>query len=137
MLSSDFETLSYHSVCFFCAQLSINFLLCITKKGCKNSLFFSVFSFFLKIIILRLLKHYKIWVSSICVFLFWLLKGKKKANKNDNWNFLIWFFGPRMAVSWPICFSENALLKPLFYSVLGVCAFWPSCQKGEIFDPPK
>ena len=49
------------------------------------------------------------------------------------------FLGPNMAVSWRICFlQKKGLLKPQFYSVLGVCAFWAKLsKKGNFGHPPK
>ena len=35
------------------------------------------------------------------------------------------------------CFSKICLLKPLFYSVLGLCAFWAKVVKRGNSGPPK
>ena len=80
---------SYHFVFLFCVQLFANFLKIaffekrVQKLGFPN---FSVLSqFFEKSHFLGLLKHYKNRGFSrfLC---FGLLKEKKKAKKNDNWN---------------------------------------------------
>ena len=86
---------------FFCAQLSGNYLEIaffkkrVQKLGFSNfcvKLVFGKFSF------LGLIKHYKNRGFSRCLC-FFVVGREKKAQKNDNWNFRIWFFGPKMAVS--------------------------------------
>ena len=139
VVSSDFLcTLSYHFV-FFCAQLSGNFLKIAFFKKRVQKLGFSIFCFkfkFWKFSFLGLLKHYKNrGFSNFCVFCCW---KRRKRQKNDNWNFWIWFFGPKMAVSWRIMFfSKKVCWNPYFYSVLGCALFGPSCQKREIWTPTK
>ena len=46
------------------------------------------------------------------------------------------FLGPKMAVSWRICFfsQKKNCWNTYFYSVLGCALFGPSCQKRENLD---
>ena len=47
-------------------------------------------------------------------------------------------FWSKMAVLWRISVFQNKGLKPLFYSVLGVSAFWAKVsKKGNFEKPPK
>ena len=50
-----------------------------------------------------------------------------------------WFFGPKMAISWRICFFQKEVCwNPYFYSVLGVRVFWAKLsKKGNFGHPPK
>ena len=68
-----------------------------------------------------------------------LLKEKKRAKENDNWNFWIWLFLPKNGrFVKRNSFSKNALLKPLFFIVFFGCALsGPSCQKREFLDTPQ
>ena len=49
----------------------------------------------------------------------------------------ILFSVQKMAVSWPSADFAFVLLKTLFYSVLGVALFEPSCQKGFCYKHAK
>ena len=137
MVSSDlFCTLSYDFV-FFLGP--------IIWQLSKNSLFqkrvqklgFSIFSVlslnFENSLFWGLLKHYENrGFSIVCAFCCW--KGRKQA-KNDNWNFWILVFGPKMAVSWRICFySKKVCWNPYFYCVFRVRAFRAKLSKREILD---
>ena len=63
--------------------------------------------------------------------MFLLLKEEKKG-KNDNWNFWIWFFCPKMAVSWRISlFQKMPCWNPIFIVLFGCALFGPICQKRE------
>ena len=44
------------------------------------------------------------------------------------------FLGPKMAVSWRTSAFQKKGLKPLFYSVFRVRAFWAKLSKREILD---
>ena len=44
------------------------------------------------------------------------------------------FFGPKMAVSWRMCFSKEISWNPYFYMVWGCALLGPSCQKREMLD---
>ena len=124
------------------AQLSGNFLqIGFLKKWCKFCFFFLrflccklfyCFSFFL-----GWQKNYKNRGVSKCLC-FLLFKEKKKANKNDNWNFWIRPFCPKMAVSSHIAvFQKMACRNPYFYGVFGGCAFWAKFSKKGNFGTPK
>ena len=46
------------------------------------------------------------------------------------------FFGPKMAVSWRICFLQKKFAEtPIFIVFLGCALFGPSCQKGKFWTP--
>ena len=66
-------------------------------------------------------------------------KDEKGKNRNDNWNFWFWFFGSKNGrFVMHNCFSQICFLKPLFYSVCGVRAFWAKLsKKGKFWTPPK
>ena len=140
--NSGFKRFLAHTViilCFFCAQLSGNFLKIaffkkrVQKLGFSN---FSVLSSFLKWSFLGLLKHYKNRGFSrfLCFF---VVEREEKRQKNDNWNFWICFC-PKMAVSWRITvFPKMPCWNPYFYSVFGCALSGPSCQKGNFWTPPK
>ena len=129
---------------FLCSAIIVRFLMCpIICQFSENNLFskkrvqklgfanFTILSSFFEIsLFLGLLKHYKNRGFS---------REEKNPQKNDNWNFRIWFFCPKMAVSWRITvFQKLVCWNPCFYGVWG-CAFaGPSCQKMEFLDtPPK
>ena len=44
------------------------------------------------------------------------------------------FFGPKMAVSWHTSAFQKKGLKPLFYSVFWVRAFWGKVSKKGKFE---
>ena len=71
------------------------------------------------------------------MFVFFVVEEKTLGKTNDNWNFWIRFCGPKMAVSWRICFFKKKLAEtPYFYSVLGVRAFWAKLsKKGKFWTP--
>ena len=91
------------SLCvFFCSQLSGSFLKIAFFKKRVQKLGFPIFCVltlkFENSLFLGLLKHYEIGVSAdFCVFC--CCKRRKRQKKNDNWNFWIWLFCPKMAVS--------------------------------------
>ena len=125
------------SVCVFLFSVILQFSKnnLFQKRGAKigffNSQCFKLF--FWKFSFLGLLKHYKIGVSAI--FGFFVVEREENRQKNDNWNLWIWFFGPKMAVSW----RTSAFQKkkkgpetPIFIVFFG-CAFsGPRCQETEI-----
>ena len=133
-LYSGFKPFFAHSVLILCAFFVPNFF--VFKKGCNNWFFFKFLCFkfnFWKVSFLCLLKHYKIEVSNIFVFV--VARDEKKQTNNDIWNFWICFF-PKMAVSWRrSVFQTLVCWNPYFYSVLGCALFGPSCQKREFLDP--
>ena len=142
MVSSDFwHTHRVIILCFFCAQLSGNYLkIAFFKKGVQNWVFF--FNFlcfrfnFWKLSFLGLLKHYKNRGFSWC-WCFTLLK-ETEGKKNDNWNFWILFFCPKMAVSWRITFfPKMPCSNPYFYRVFWVRVFWAKLLKKAIFGHPQ
>ena len=64
---------------------------------------------------------------------------RKRQRKKDTWNFWFWVV---LVQKWRFrdanLFSENGLLKPLFYNVLGGRAFWTKLsRKGNFGPPPK
>ena len=128
------------SLCFFCFQLFPNFLqIAFFKKGGKNKVFsiFSVLSLnFENSLFLGLLKHYKNRVSAI----FWgflLLREKKIGQKYDNWNlWILVFWSKNGSFVTHICFSTKKCLKPCFYSVFWVRAFWAKVSKKVKFEKP-
>ena len=67
-----------------------------------------------------------------------VVQEKKKANTNDSRNMFFWFV---LVEKWPFRDSylfpkKYCLLSPYFYSLWGVHAFGPSCQKREFLAPP-
>ena len=127
---------------FFCAQLSCNFLkIAFFEKKRVQKLGFSIFSVlslhFENSLLLGLLKHNK--NRGFSIFCVLLLKEKKIGKKNDNWNFWIWVFCPKMAVSWRITVFQKLVCWNPFLIVFWGCAFsGPSCQKKGISGhPPK
>ena len=126
-------------VCFFSSQLSGCFLKIAFFKKRVQKLGFPIFCVlslnFQNSLFLGLLKHYKNRGFSwfLCFLLLW---GKKKAKKNDNWNFWIWLF---FVQKWPFRDSELFSTKrvaetPIFIVFFGGALFWPSCQKREILE---
>ena len=71
--------------------------------------------------------------------MFFVVKREENRQKNDNWNIWIWvFLSENGRFVTHNCFSKIGVLKPLFYSVLGVRVFWAKLSKKGIFgDPPK
>ena len=67
---------------------------------------------------------------------FFVVERERNRQNNDNWNFRFWVFWSKNGrFVTHICFSKNALLKPLFYSVR---AFWAKLPKKRHFGhPPK
>ena len=129
-------------VFFFCAQLSCNSLkITFFKKRVQKLGFFNFQCFklkFWKFSFLGLLKHYENrgFGNLLC---FLLLKGRKQAKKNDNWNFwILVFLVQKMAVSWRICCFQKVCWNPYFYSVFRVRAFRAKLsKKGNFGHPPK
>ena len=70
--------------------------------------------------------------------MFFVVERDEKGKKNDNWHFWIWdFLSKNGRFVTHICFSKNALLKPLFYSVFWVRAFVELSKKGKFWTPTK
>ena len=74
------------------------------------------------------------------MFVFLLLKEKKKAKKIDNWNFWFWeafgfFWSKNGRFVTHNCFSENVLLKPLFIVFWGARFLDQVVKKGKIWTP--
>ena len=107
------------------------------KKGAIISKFLC-FKYSSGKIFFGLLKHFKIGGSTnVCLFLV-EKKEKNKKEKNrqtdDNWNFWFWFLSKNGRFLTQICFSKDALLKPLFYSVFWLRPFLAKWSKREISD---
>ena len=70
--------------------------------------------------------------------MFLLLEEKEKGKKNDNWNFWICYLSKNGRFVTHICFSKNALLKPLFLlCFLGARFLAKLSKKGNSGHPPK
>ena len=130
-------------VCFFCSQLSGNFLKIAFFKKRVQKLGFSIFCVFkfkfwkiLWKIFLSLPKHYRNGGGGVsanfCVFCCCYRRKRQKKMITGISGF--GFFCPKMAVSWlKTVFHKMGCWNPYFYSVLGGCApFGPRCQKREI-----